>query len=180
MTDEELVKKLQAHDEDALEALIELYGDFIRQVVWRYLRGEYQRGYTLDIENRSYYQVWAKIDRYDPAKGNFPAWLGTVVKHQTLDYKKGLAATFQNLDLLPDAIASTEPLTPPDWSELFTVLNEQEQQIFNLFFVEGLYPAEIAKQLKLKPATVYQNLSRGRRKIQKGGFADVDFHESLH
>ncbi len=86
VTDDELVAALARHQEAALTALIDQYGDFIWQVVWHYLQGEYMRGYTLDIENRSYYQIWQKIALYNPSKGAFKSWLGTVVKNQTLDY----------------------------------------------------------------------------------------------
>ncbi|WP_125766340.1 RNA polymerase sigma factor [Lapidilactobacillus wuchangensis] len=181
VTDEELVAALAQHQEAALSALIDQYGDFIRQVVWHYLQGEYLRGYTLDIENRSYYQIWQKIDLYDADKGTFKSWLGTVVKNQTLDYIKGLAGIKQDV-AMPTTLntAAEEEPTEPDWATLFRPLNDQERAIFQLYFVDGQFPAEIAKQLHIKPATVYKNLSRGRLKIQKEALKHGNLYQSLY
>lgn len=169
MDNETLLAQLRAHDEAGLDALIDQYGALIRQVIWRYLRGGYERGYTQDIENRCYYKIWAKIDTYDPTKGNFEAWVGTIAKHQALDYKKGLKGTFQDLDLAADYLAAEDPEPEIDWQPYLQQLSGQQLTVFKLFFVDGLYPMEIAQQLKMKPTAVYKNLSRARQKIQKGG-----------
>jgi RNA polymerase sigma factor, sigma-70 family len=182
MTDEELVAALAEHQEAALTALIDQYGDYIRQVVWHYLQGEYMRGYTMDIENRAYYQIWQKIALYDASKGSFKSWLGTVVKNQTLDYIKGLAGIKQDVVFsAAEAVVTEEaPTSDPDWATLFKPLNDQERAIFQLYFVADQFPAEIAKQLHIKPATVYKNLSRGRLKIQKEALAHGNFYQSLY
>lgn len=169
MTDEQIISQLRAHDEAGLVALMEQYGQLVRQIIWRYLRSEYERGYTRDIENRAYYRIWANIDQYRSEKGNFAAWLGTIVKNQTLDYKWGLSGAYQDLDLLPEYVATTTLDEDIDWEPYLQQLSGPMQQVFKLFFVDGLYPVEIAKELKMKPATVYKNLSRARQKIQEGG-----------
>lgn len=182
MTDEQIISQLRAHDEAGLVALMEQYGQLVRQIIWRYLRSEYERGYTRDIENRAYYRIWQKIALYDASKGSFKSWLGTVVKNQTLDYIKGLAGIKQDVAFsAAEAVVTEEaPTSDPDWATLFKPLNDQERAIFQLYFVADQFPAEIAKQLHIKPATVYKNLSRGRLKIQKEALAHGNLYQSLY
>lgn len=176
MDEQDVIAALRNHDEKALGQLIENYGDFIHQVVLHNLPTSYERGFVQDVENRCYYQVWSKIATYDSTKGEFKAWLGTVVKNQTIDYKRGLRGTFQTLTidekfLADDAVSQTDE--PIDYDVLFAPLSETERQIFKLYFIDDLTPKEIAKNLHMRPLAVYKHLSRGRRKLQQ----EVDQHD---
>lgn len=109
VTEETLIAQLQAHDEAAMMSLVTLYGAFIRQVVWHQLQTPEERNDTADVENRIFYKVWSKIDQFDPAKGTFQAWLGTIAKHQAIDYRRGLKASLQALDIDTVILADAPP-----------------------------------------------------------------------
>lgn len=176
MDEQEVIDALRRHDEKALGQLIENYGDFIQQVILHNLPTTYERSFLGDVENRCYYQVWSKITNYDAAKGEFKAWLGTVVKNQAIDYKRGIKGTFETLAiddnfLADDAVSVIEE--PIDFETLFAPLSDTERQIFKLYFSDDLTPKEIAKQLHMRPLAVYKHLSRGRHKLQQ----EVDQHD---
>lgn len=176
MDEQVVITALRHHDEKALGQLIEHYGDFIQQVVLHNLPTSYERGFLHDIENRCYYQVWTKITSYDETKGEFKAWLGTVVKNQTIDYKRGLKGTFQTLAIDETYLASDQVdqiKDEIDYNELFAPLSETERQVFNLYLIEDLTPKEIAKTLHLRSLAVYKHLSRGRRKLKQ----EVEQHD---
>ncbi|WP_125606109.1 sigma-70 family RNA polymerase sigma factor [Lapidilactobacillus bayanensis] len=170
MDEQDVIDALRHHDEKALGQLIENYGDFIQQVILHNLPTSYERGFVQDVENRCYYQVWSKITTYDATKGEFKAWLGTVVKNQAIDYKRGIKGTFQTLAidenfLVDDAVSTTEE--PLDYDELFAPLSETERKIFKLYFIDDLTTKEIAKTLNMRSLAVYKHLSRGRRKLKQ-------------
>ncbi|WP_225048336.1 sigma-70 family RNA polymerase sigma factor [Lacticaseibacillus kribbianus] len=172
MEDETLVAALRLHDDQAMMALIETYGTFVRQVVWRNLPSAYERSYTNDIENRTYYKVWTKIGQFDPAKGSFKSWLAAIAQNQARDYQRGLAASFQFLDI--DQVYLAEPAAPEpeaqlDTDALFANLSDVERAVFERFFNQDQTPAQIAKALHMRRSAVYQHLSRGRKKLRQGG-----------
>ncbi|WP_179394367.1 RNA polymerase sigma factor [Lacticaseibacillus absianus] len=167
MDDDEIVARLKAQDERAFDGLIDRYGAFIRQVIWHQVRSEAMRAYTEDIENRVYYKVWANAAQFDPARGQFKQWLGSLVKHQTIDYVRGLKGTLATLDIDNIALAAPEPAADVSLTQYFAVLSPTEKQVFELFFADGRTPEEISQQLKMRVAAVYKHLSRGRAKIRR-------------
>lgn len=176
-SDDDLVKKLVDHDDQALFVLIRRYGNFIQTVIWHYLRTPYERSYTNDILNRCYFQIWTKIHTFDAKKGSFKNWLSTVVKNQAFDYQRGLRGTFREMGL-PDNILAAATMTDDslDYDTLFAPLAQRDRRIFAMFFAEGYSAEEIAQQLHLSKANVYQRLSRGRQKIRQ----EVDRNEFIY
>lgn len=175
--DDDLVQKLVDHDDRALFILIQRYGHFIRTVIWHYLRSPYERSYTNDILNRCYFQIWTKIQTFDAQKGSFKNWLSTVVKNQAFDYQRGLHGTFKEMGLPDNLLASTTMTTETiDYDKLFAPLAQRDRRMFQMFFAEGYSAEEIAQQLHLSKANVYQRLSRGRQKIRQ----EVDRHDFIY
>ncbi|MFD1465040.1 RNA polymerase sigma factor [Lapidilactobacillus mulanensis] len=178
MKDNDLITALQKRDDAALEQLIAAYGEFIHRVILHYLPNDYERTFVADIENRCYFQVWTKIRMFDPSKGNFEAWLGTVVKNQTTDYKRGLRATYNILSvddshLDENVNLATEVEEPVDYQQIFAPLTDSQRQIFEMFYVADLTVPEIAKELHIHRLSVYKQLSRGRKKLQQ----EVERHD---
>ncbi|MFD1428770.1 sigma-70 family RNA polymerase sigma factor [Lacticaseibacillus mingshuiensis] len=169
MTDDEaLVAKLRVQDDSALDDLIDQYGDFIRMVILHHLTSDYQRGFSRDIENRVYYQVWSKGATFDSAKGSFKNWLSAVIKHCAIDYQRGLAGTLATMDLDEAVVEQAPPDDPIDYAGLFAPLSDVERQVFQLYFQNDRTPEEIARQLHMRRGAVYQHLSRGKKKIREG------------
>ncbi|MFD1411469.1 RNA polymerase sigma factor [Lapidilactobacillus gannanensis] len=167
MLEEELITKLRSQDEGALTALITQYGDYVLQVIWHQLPSSYERSYTSDIANRCYYQIWSKIGSFDETRGNLKTWLGAIVKHQAIDYQRGLSATFSQLDLTGVVIATPPPDEPLELGQLLNVLSEKERAIFQLYFDKDLTPEEIAHRLHMRRGAVYKQLSRARKKLKQ-------------
>lgn len=169
MEEAELITRLRAQDEAALTELVVSYGGFINQVILHNLPNDFQRDFTEDIANRCFYQVWMHIGQYDADKGTFKNWLSAIVKHQTIDYQRGLKATTKAISL-DKVIVPTPPVTEElDYDKLFASLSKTEQQVFMLFYRDDYLPEEIAKKMRMRRLTVYKHLSRGRKKLQEEG-----------
>ncbi|WP_164512085.1 RNA polymerase sigma factor [Lacticaseibacillus daqingensis] len=168
MEDDALVAALRAQSDDALLALITAHGEFVRAVIKRHLPAAEAQNALKDVENRVYYKVWTRIGQFDPAKGAFSSWLGAIAKHQAVDYVRGLAGNFDALDIDTVYLAAPPAASPDALADLLAPLEPRARQVFTLYFVQGLTPAEIAKQLKCSRAAVYQDLSRGRKKLRQG------------
>ena len=165
--EEELVAKLRRQDEAALPELITTYGDYVLQVIWHQLPSQYERSYTSDIANRCYFQVWSKIASFDETKGSFKTWLGAIVKHQAIDYQRGLKATFSQVDLQDVVLPTPPPDEPLELGQLLNILSEKEREIFQLYFEKDLTPEEISQRLRMRRGAVYKHLSRARHKLKQ-------------
>ena len=169
MEEAELIARLRAQDEAALTELVVSYGGFINQVILHNLPNDFRRDFTADIANRCFYQVWSHIGQYDADKGTFKNWLSAIVKHQTIDYQRGLKAMLQNTTL-DHVVLSTPPITEKlDYETIFASLSKTEREVFMLFYRDDLLPEEIGKKLRMKRWSVYKHLSRGRKKLQEEG-----------
>ncbi|WP_125769030.1 RNA polymerase sigma factor [Lapidilactobacillus wuchangensis] len=167
MLEEELITKLRSQDQGALAELIRQYGDYVLQVIWHQLPSSYERSYTSDIANRCYFQIWSKISTFDETRGNFKTWLGAIVKHQAIDYQRGLNATFKQMDIADMVIPTAPPDEPLELGQLLNVLSEKEREIFQLYFEKDLTPEEISQRLRMRRGAVYKHLSRARHKLQQ-------------
>jgi RNA polymerase sigma factor (sigma-70 family) len=81
--DASLAQRIRSGDR---EALGELYDRYASVALATALRVVSDRGQAEDVVHDAFLAVWAKIDRFDPARGGFRAWLVTVVRNRAIDH----------------------------------------------------------------------------------------------
>jgi RNA polymerase sigma-70 factor (ECF subfamily) len=123
-----------------------------------------------------------KIDRYDPARGTFPAWTRTFVRYAALRWYRAhpdgppLELTDEVLEVVANSASAVDHDVDDDNSTTrrasaaltALVLSEPEpsQLLLRLRFAEQLTHEEIAKRLEVSPAACRKRLERVLRRLR--------------
>jgi RNA polymerase sigma-70 factor (ECF subfamily) len=117
-----------------------------------------------DIAQEVFLQAWRSIDTL-LAHPNVSGWLAETAKNRILRFKQTVVSQRENLTTLESA----ESLAVPENSELeiLDCLTENERQLFEMYYIQGLNHAEIAQTLGIKESASQKRLSRIRAKLRK-------------
>src|SRR5262245_612069 len=81
--DAELMRRIAAHDQQALLALYEAHGKAVYSLAYRILRSA-----TLaeEVTQDTFFKVWQRTSQWDPKKGKLKNWLLTITHYTAIDY----------------------------------------------------------------------------------------------
>lgn len=172
MTDERLLKRLQAQQPDSLRELMAKYSRYVYNVI-AYILGH--AGEHEDVEELlqdTFYSVWQHAERI-PAK-KLKAYLGTTARNKAKNWLRD----HQKMPTVPDYI---EVQAPGDSLEDATVRKEtayqvrhairqmtpRDREIFLRYYFFLQTTGEIAEWMEIPRNTVLSRLARGRKILQK-------------
>lgn len=170
--EQQLVRRLKRKEETALYDLIRLYGGLIRAVVRRHLAAHPQ--WAEECETDVLMAVWEHIDAYQPRQSSFSSWLAAVCRYRAIDCLRRHTREMQEQELtevMPDTHDTPEEqLLQQELSEemeqLLQLLSPQDRQLFWDYYVQQQDIGDIAQRSGVQPATLYNRLSRGRKKLR--------------
>lgn len=120
-------------------------------------------------------QVFLKVCEYLPSykeNGRFPAWLFTIVRHQSADYFRSKPSTLPLMEEThpADILTPLEQATKSDdlarLKRLLQSLPEEEQELIRLRFVVGLGYQDIAVILRRSKEAIRKRISRLLDRLQ--------------
>jgi RNA polymerase sigma-70 factor (ECF subfamily) len=129
-----------------------------------------------------------RIDRYDEARGTFPAWARTFVRHAIEDWrrKNPLGAPTElgpESRLQTDVAVDSEEVSPTGVSGALTALvlteSEPNQLLIRLRFVEQLTHAQIAERLEITEPASRKRLERLLEQMRQRAAEDPDLKRFL-
>jgi RNA polymerase sigma-70 factor (ECF subfamily) len=197
-TDEELLERLRAGDENAIRDVAEAYGSKIYQLAFRYLRNKED---AEEVAQDVLYKVHRKIDAFR-GDAALSSWIYRITfnaamsRLRTAKYQRS-----QNEDL-PLAIGDTDDPTRPtqteiaDWSDLAderVFRSQLRKRVFSAILalpaiyrapvmlrdIQGLSTEEASAMLHVKDQTLKSRLHRGRL-ILRRQLADFAGGLTLH
>lgn len=128
-----------------------------------------------------------RIDRYDPSKGTFPAWVRAFVKHAVSDWRGehplgapaefSAAADVSDRAQVDDAESEIDDLIKPYSAALAALVmtaTGPEQLLIRLRFEEGLTHAQIAARLGVSEVACRKRLERLLGNLRARAAADSD------
>ena len=172
MREAEIIRLLRARDEQGAEELLMHYGPLMRYIISPILRDMQDREECLsDVVMR----VWNNIDRFDPDRGAWRAWLTALTRNAALDRAR------QNKRVEPAGELSREtPSQEPGPEEAVlrqerrTAVNQALNQLPSrdrlLFYRKYYYlqsNAQIASELGMTERAVEGRLYRLRTQLRK-------------
>ncbi|MDH6364022.1 RNA polymerase sigma factor (sigma-70 family) [Enterococcus sp. PF1-24] len=167
--DESIIAALVAKDYNGLELLIDKYGLTILKTIHQILNRSEERSYQQEVENEVFYTIWKKSATYKPELAQFNTWILMITKNTAIDFKRKIIRNqkFQSVATLPEIRKESFPLEKEQFLDLLAILTFEDQLIFlkRYFYQEKI--EDIAKDLALTNETVYNRLSRGRKKLKK-------------
>ncbi len=172
MKEQEIVDLLLARDEAGMDALLRHYGPLLRYVIAPILPNtQDQEDCLSEISMR----VWERIALYDPARGNWTAWLTALGRNAALNFRRGQNPAFQ-AEEIPENAPSPGP-TPEEEvlvrerraavARAVKRLSPKEQTLFYRKYYYQQPVAQIASELSLTERAVEGKLYRIRIKLRK-------------
>ena len=186
VSDQTLLGRLQGGDEAALAALYERYASVLYALALRVIG---DRQLAQEVIQDTFLRCWDQAERYDPARGQVPAWLIGVTRNRAIDVLRSRShrARLRERDTLP---ASGEPgeLGQPDDGEAVLVrravrsalaaLPDAQRRAIELVYYGGLTQTDIAALTDEPLGTVKGRIRLGLDRLRQALSPVLDHGEA--
>lgn len=175
-TDRELVRRLQAGDEEAFDELYRRYSAAAYGVALRVLR---QPGLAQDVTQDAFTAILSAPEAYDPDRGAFRSFFLSLVHHRAVDVVRREERLRER-----EQRVNPEPSANEDWSEAVVEeadlldrrrevrealegLPPEQRRIVELMYFRGYTQARIAEELDIPLGTVKTRTLAAMRKLRR-------------
>ena len=177
-----LVMQIRAGNE---AAFTELYNGCYGLVFGICIKIVEDRGTAEDTASEVFVKVWNKLDKYDPAKGGFLAWLSLVARNSAIDkvrrrktkiiprlFTEAEIESETDLQVVDNAISVLDTFIEEEFVGIVeTALKQVKQphyaQCFRLQNLEGYSIREISEETGLKEPTVKIAIYRAKAQLRQ-------------
>ena len=130
--------------------------------------------FLVNITNRNMH----KLRAFQPERGNkLGSWIGLLATNTAWDYLRSVARRPQCTEMKEAEDLRCDDATPYDelvqkerWSlvsDAIKTFSAKDQRFMHLYFVEGLEPEEVAKQMNVSVKTVYSKKHKIRCRLER-------------
>ncbi len=168
----DLLRQIQAGDEDALVNLHEQFSRLVYSVAYRVLN---DRMAAEEVTQDTFMRLWDKSHTYDPQKGEFTVWMLTITRRLAIDVLRHRHRTTPNQAMLfidedPDLWERVAPSSTHELRRtLLAVMRElpdEQRQVIGLAYFYGMSHSDIAEHLNLPLGTVKTRIRQGMKKLR--------------
>lgn len=167
---ENLIDQLKLHNEDALLYVIDEYGGLIKAVIYKNMGC--LPGQQEECLNDVLLAIWNHIESFHPQKNSFKNWIAAIAKYKSIDYLRKYKRELTHLSLDEMHTIPSEKNVEQEISErigeLLSCLKEKDRELFIRLYVKEESIEHVSKQMKMNKATIYNRISRARKKMRKG------------
>jgi len=173
-SDGDLLRRLEAREPDALEALYGRYSAYVMGIALRILGS---REEAEEVVQDVFWQLWKSSLCYDPARGRFSTWLFSVARNRSIDRLRAsnrtpLRSAAEELDRLPsNDDQEGEAYLVERQKEVraqLELLPSEQRAAIELAFFRGLSHGEIAEQTGEALGTIKSRIRRGLLRLRQG------------
>ncbi len=164
---------LKAGKDEAMDYVVDRYGGLLMTVIRRRL-------YLIpdaadDCLNEVLIKIWLHASDYDEARGSFASWITAIAKYQALNVlrayqrclkEKAFDETVINAAQKEDFSRKIDDELSEQLSAILSCLSPTDQELFLRVYVEEEPISEISEASGMTRDTIYQRLSRGKKKIR--------------
>jgi RNA polymerase sigma-70 factor (ECF subfamily) len=178
-SDEELMRRLQSDDCNALDTLFKRYARLVFGIALRTLGN---RGEAEDIVQDVFFYIYRKSTAFDSAKGSAKGWIVQIAFSRALDRRDHLTRrayySGTNVEVLADTLvggtdmekALEARLSRSHLERAFEDLPPIQRRTIELFYFEGLELREISERLDESLGNVRHHFYRGLQRLRKNSF----------
>lgn len=166
--DTKLIKGCKANERQAQEGLYKLYYADMLRICFRYLKSD---DLAKDALNTGFLKIFQHIQTFDAKKGEFGAWIRTVMVRSCIDIGRREAKF--NETVSPDEIEEIfiqpsvlDKLFVEDLLKLIRLLPTATQLVFNLSVIDGYSHKEIGGHLNITESTSRWHLSEAKKQLR--------------
>lgn len=172
--DTELVQALKDGQSSALGILYDRYGRLVYGLALRILNNPQE---AEDLTQEIFLVLW-RSNTYNPARGSLSSFLTTMTRSRAIDKLRSRGTSLKFLDRWRrNMTAETAPNSPFEQASLsersqrvrnaLAQLSEDQRQVLEMAYYQGLSQSEIAQQLDLPLGTVKTRSRLGLLKLRQ-------------
>lgn len=171
MTDEQMLRRLQAGQQDALETLMQKYYRYIYTVVANTLGTAGGPEDVKELVQDTFFSVWRHADTIHE---RLRPYLSTTARNKAVSWLRGRRELPMSLDMIEipdpggslDEAAQQEELTRKIQNAI-NRMRPKDREIFFRYYYYVQTTEEISAQMGLSPNAIRTRLSRGRQILKK-------------
>jgi RNA polymerase sigma-70 factor (ECF subfamily) len=177
-TDWQLMQRVAADDEAALEELYARFGALVFQASRQVLRS---RAETEDAVQEVFVRLWKTADRFDPERAKLVTWVMLITRRHLIDRLRRQAARPERTQYDDSRLEPTESNSGSDRLVADAESNESRERlrrqlqrlpelqraVIERAYLQGYSLREIAVQLDAPLGTIKSALSRGLAKLRE-------------
>ncbi len=164
-----LAKRLKEGDQDAGA---ELFDHFAIPIYRYFMARTNQKETAQDLTQECFAKLLGHIGQFDPAHGNFHSWFWRIARNLLIDTYRQKKPS-QSLEVMQergiDIVDQTDRILPhvevQRIMELVKSLSEEEQELFNLYFVADTAYADLAELTGKSEANLRVTVHRLKKKV---------------
>ena len=166
MNENKIIKGIKKKDEKALKIFINTYGPVMKASVYKVLT--FNENLRMEVLNDSVLAVWDNIESYDSKRSSFKNWCAGIARYKAIDaLRKEIRHKSVDIDEISNYLSDDKDIKIDETDEILKVLDEKDREIFRKLFIEGYSYDDLAKIYDISKASLYNRVSRGKKKIRK-------------
>lgn len=167
----QLVQRLIERDQAALSQLYQQYSGLVYSIALRVVQNS---SLAEEVTQDTFLKVWNQPTSWDSGRGKFVSWLLTITRYTAIDrLRMEQRRPNQNAVELDDLRVGQRGLADdPSWQDgrllrtLLQRLPDDQVQVIELAFFEGMSHSEMAEYLNLPLGTVKTRVRLGLQKLR--------------
>jgi RNA polymerase sigma-70 factor (ECF subfamily) len=167
LSDAQLMAGVQQREQAGFAVLVSRHHARCFALAWRVLN---DRAEAEDAVQEAFLKIWTHAERFDPARGQFGAWLTRIVTNCALDRRrlvKNVVALDEAAWVEDDKPRADRLAESSDLHLLMTRMPPRQRAAVSLFYIEGFSMQEVATMMQSNVKSVESMLSRGREALKK-------------
>jgi RNA polymerase sigma-70 factor (ECF subfamily) len=179
VSDEDLMRGLQAEDAEALSVLYDRYSGVLKALIMRIVHNEAE---AEDLLQEIFVEIWHHAGNYSEAKGKPLGWMVTLARRRSIDrlrkrqsYARAEERLQHETESQPGAWVNNTVDSDLEISDLRGVLAKviaglppAQQEAIEYAFFKGMSQREIAAHTGIPLGTIKTRLELGLKKISDG------------
>jgi RNA polymerase sigma-70 factor, ECF subfamily len=153
--DEDLARRLQRRDPEAMADLYDRYGRLAYSVVFAIVR---DAGVAEDLVQETFLRVWNRVHAFEVGRGALGPWLLAIARNRAIDHLRSVSARMDRnafeLDVRehPSLFVDMErEVLNTDHAQVIrkalAKLSDNQQKVIELAYYEGLSQTEMAQRM---------------------------------
>jgi RNA polymerase sigma-70 factor (ECF subfamily) len=153
--DEDLARRLQRRDPEAMADLYDRYGRLAYSVVFAIVR---DTGVAEDLVQETFLRVWNRVHAFEAGRGALGPWLLAIARNRAIDHLRSVSARIDRnafeLDVRehPSLFVDMErEVLNTDHAQVIrkalAKLSDNQQKVIELAYYEGLSQTEMAQRM---------------------------------
>jgi len=168
MTEKEIIQGCKKLNAQCQRALVKTFSGRLYTTCRRYCGDD---SLSEEALQEGLIRIFKYIDKYDPKKGSFVAWMKRIVTNESLKLLRKRGAVYyvdlNDLELPALSVNALDNLHEEEMIKMIQELPSGYREVFNMYVIDGYSHKEIAKTLGITDSTSRSQLTRAKKLLQQ-------------